>query len=42
MERGVIGGYAFMKMRTPDEPETDVNLEALFNYTYLKNNARMA
>ena len=39
---GVIGGYAFMKMRTPGEPETDVNLEALFNYTYMKNNAPMA
>lgn len=35
---GVIGGYAFMKMRTPEEPETEVNLEALFNYTYYKSN----
>lgn len=32
----IMGGYAFMKMRTPDQPETDVNLEALFNYIYSK------
>ena len=31
---GVMGGYAYMKVRTPEEPETEVNLEALFNYTY--------
>ncbi len=30
----VMGGYAFMRMRTPDQPETEVNLEALFNYIY--------
>lgn len=30
----IMGGYAFMKMRTPDEPETAINLEALFNYFY--------
>lgn len=30
----VMGGYAFMKMRTPDQQETEVNLEALFNYVY--------
>lgn len=30
----IMGGYAYMKMRTPDEPETEVNLEALFNYIY--------
>ncbi len=33
----VMGGYAFMKMRTPDQPETEVNLEALFNYIYSRN-----
>ncbi len=33
----VMGGYAFMKMRTPDQPETEVNLEALFNYIYSCN-----
>lgn len=32
----IMGGYAYMKMRTPEEDETDVNLEALFNYTYSK------
>ena len=30
----IMGGYAYMKMRTPDQPETEVNLEALFNYIY--------
>lgn len=38
----VIGGFAYMKMRTPEEPETDINIEALFNYTYLKNNVAKA
>ena len=33
----IMGGYAYMKMRTPDQPETEVNLEALFNYIYSKN-----
>lgn len=33
----VMGGYAYMKMRTPDQPETEVNLEALFNYIYSRN-----
>lgn len=33
----VMGGYAFMKVRTPDLPETEVNLEALFNYVYSRN-----
>lgn len=32
----ILGGNAFMKMRTHDESETEVNLEALFNYTYAK------
>lgn len=30
----IMGGYAYMKMRTPDEAETEVNLEALFNYIH--------
>ena len=33
----IMGGYAYMKMCTPDQPETEVNLEALFNYIYSKN-----
>ncbi|MDE6648654.1 MAG: ABC transporter ATP-binding protein [Muribaculaceae bacterium] len=33
----VMGGHAFMKMRTPDQPETEVNLEALFNYIYSRS-----
>ena len=32
----IMGGYAYMKMRTPDQQETEVNLEALFNYIYSK------
>lgn len=30
----IMGGYAFMKLRTPEQPETEVNLESLFNYIY--------
>ncbi len=30
----IMGGYAYMMFRTPDKPETEVNLEALFNYIY--------
>lgn len=35
----IMGGYAFMKMRTPDHPETEVNLEALFNYIYSRSSS---
>ncbi|MBD5277847.1 MAG: ABC transporter ATP-binding protein [Bacteroides sp.] len=34
----IMGGYAYIKMRTPEENETGVNLEALFNYTYSQSN----
>lgn len=37
----IMGGYAYMKMRTPEEEETDVNLEALFNYTYSKTSTNL-
>ncbi|MDE6021889.1 MAG: ABC transporter ATP-binding protein, partial [Muribaculaceae bacterium] len=37
----IMGGYAYMKMRTPEEEETDVNLEALFNYTYSKTSSNL-
>ncbi len=37
----IMGGYAYMKMRTPDEPETEVNLEGLFNYTYSKKQSNL-
>lgn len=36
----IMGGYAYMKMRTPDEPETEVNLEALFNFIYSRSTTR--
>ena len=36
----IMGGYAYKKMRTPDQPETEVNLEALFNYIYSKKTNR--
>lgn len=32
----ILGGNAYMRMRMPDENETEINLEALFNYTYSK------
>lgn len=36
-EEPVMGGYAFMKVRTPDSDESEVNLESLFNYIYSKS-----
>lgn len=32
----VMGGFAFLKHRTPEEAESEVNLESLFNYIYSK------
>lgn len=34
----IMGGYAYMKLRTPAEDETEVNMEALFNFIYSKSN----
>ncbi len=36
-EEPVMGGYAFMKVRTSDSDESEVNLESLFNYIYSKS-----
>lgn len=33
-EEPVMGGFAFMKERAEGEPESEVNLEILFNYIY--------
>lgn len=30
----IMGGFAYMMHRTPDQTETEVNLETLFNYMY--------
>lgn len=35
-EEPVMGGFAYMKLRLPDDSETEVNLESLFNYIYSK------
>lgn len=36
-EEPVMGGFAYMKYRTPDTEESEVNLESLFNYIYSKS-----
>lgn len=33
-EEQVMGGFAYIKPRTPEETETEVNLECLFNYIH--------
>lgn len=36
----IMGGYAYMTHHTPGEPETEINLEALFNYAYSQSDTK--